>query len=47
MSGGGTQADFIMDRLIHNACELPTNETSLRKLYDSKNLKKLVDEMES
>ena len=47
MSGGGTQADFIMDRLIHNACELPTNETNLRKLYDSKKLKKLVDEIES
>ncbi len=45
--GGGTQADSIMDRIIHNAYEIPTNETNLRKLYDSKNLKKLVDEIES
>ncbi len=40
--GGGTQADSIMDRIIHNAYEIPTNETNLRKLYDSKKLKKLV-----
>lgn len=45
--GGGTQADSIMDRIIHNAYEIPTNETNLRKLYDSKKLKKLVDEIES
>ena len=45
--GGGAQADSIMDRIIHNAYELPTNETNLRKLYDSKKLKKLVDEIES
>lgn len=45
--GGGTQADSIMDRIIHNAYEIPTNETNLRKLYDSKKLKKLVGEIES
>ena len=45
--GGGTQADSIMDRIIHNAYEIPANETNLRKLYDSKKLKKLVDEIES
>lgn len=44
--GGGTQADSIMDRIIHNAYEIPTNETNLRKLYDSRRLKKLVDEIE-
>ena len=41
------QADSIMDRIIHNAYEIPTNETNLRKLYDSKKLKKPVDEIES
>ncbi len=45
--GGGTQADSIMDRIIHNAYEIPTNETNLRKLYDSKKLKRLVDEIEA
>jgi len=43
--GGGTQADPVMDRIIHNAYEIPANETNLRKLYDSKKLKKLVDEI--
>ena len=32
--GGGTQADSIMDRIIHNAYEIPANETNLRKLVD-------------
>ena len=45
--GGGTQADSIMDRIIHNAYEIPTNETNLRKLYDLKKLKRLVDEIET
>ncbi len=45
--GGGTQADSIMDRIIHNAYETPANETNLRKLYDSRKLKKLVDEIEA
>lgn len=43
----GLEADSIMDRIIHNAYEILTNETNLRKLYDSKKLKKLVDEIES
>lgn len=45
--GGGAQAGSIMDRIIHNAYEIPTNETNLGKLYDSKKLKKLVDEIGS
>ncbi len=45
--GGGTQADSIMDRIVHNAYEIPSSETNLRKLYESKKLKKLVDEIES
>ncbi len=45
--GYETQADSIMDRIIHNAYEIPTNETNLRKMYDSKKLKKLVDKIES
>ena len=43
---GGTQADSIMDRIIHNAYEIPTSETNLRKMYDSKKLKRLVEEIE-
>ena len=31
--------DSIMGRIIHNAYEIPTNETNLRKLYDLKKLK--------
>ncbi|MCR5596459.1 MAG: ATP-binding protein [Lachnospiraceae bacterium] len=45
--GGGTQADSIMDRIIHNAYEIPTSETNLGKIYDSKKLKRLIDEIES
>ncbi len=33
--GGRTQADSIMDRIIHNTYEISTNETNLRKLYIS------------
>lgn len=44
--GGGTQADSIMDRIVHNAYEIPSSDTNLRKIYDSKKLKKLVDEIE-
>lgn len=44
--GGGTQADSIMDRIIHNAYEIPTSETNLRKIYDRKRLQKLVDAIE-
>ncbi len=39
--GGGTQADSIMDRIVHNAYEIPSTETNLRKLYDSKKLANL------
>lgn len=44
--GGGTQADSIMDRIVHNAYEIPSSETNLRKIYDSKKLEKLVAEIE-
>lgn len=44
--GGGTQADSIMDRIVHNAYEIPGSETNLRKIYDSMKLKKLVAEIE-
>ncbi len=36
--GGGTQADSIMDRIVHNAYEIPSSNTNLRKIYESKNL---------
>ena len=44
--GGGTQADSIMDRIVHNAYEIPSTETNLRKIYDSKKLRKLIEEIE-
>lgn len=44
--GGGTQADSIMDRIVHNAYEIPSSETNLRKIYDSKKLANLKAEIE-
>jgi len=44
--GGGTQVDSIMDRIVYNAYEIPTNETNLRKIYDTKRLKNLVESLE-
>ena len=44
--GGGAQADSIMDRIVYNAYELPTSQTTLRRIYDSRKLKTLVEEIE-
>lgn len=44
--GGGTQADSIMDRIVHNAYEIPSTETNLRKIYDNKRLEDLKSEIE-
>lgn len=44
--GGGTQADSIMDRIVHNSYPLPISETNLRKIYDNRKLKSLVDMIE-
>ena len=44
--GGGTQADSIMDRIIHNSYPLPISETNLRKIYDNRKLRTLVAEIE-
>ncbi len=44
--GGGTQADSIMDRIVHNAYEIPSSETNLRKIYESKKLADLKAEIE-
>ena len=30
--GGGTHADAIMDRIVHNAITLPTGEVNMREL---------------
>ncbi len=43
--GGGTQADSIMDRLIHNSYTIPTTDNNLRKLYDSKKAKAVIDSL--
>ncbi len=41
--------ELLLETLIQEGENrlIPTNETNLRKLYDSKKLKKLVDEIES
>lgn len=40
---GGTLADSIMDRIIHNSYLIPTNEVNLRKLYDSKKVEMIFE----
>ena len=43
--GGGTQADSIMDRIIHNSYEFPTSDNNLRKLYDSKKAQSVINSL--
>lgn len=43
--GGGTQADSIMDKIIHNSYTIPTTDNNLRKLYDSKKAKVVIDSL--
>lgn len=43
--GGGTQTDSIMDRIIHNSYTIPTTDTNLRKLYDSKKARVVIDSL--
>ena len=43
--GGGTQADSIMDRIIHNSYTIPTTDNNLRKLYDTKKAKSVIDSL--
>lgn len=43
--GGGAQADSIMDRIIHNSYTIPTTDNNLRKLYDSKKAKVVIDSL--
>lgn len=43
--GGGTRADSIMDRIIHNSYTVPTTDNNLRKLYDSKKAKVIIDSL--
>lgn len=40
--GGGTQADSIMDRIVHNSYELPSSDINLRKIYDSKKAQDMI-----
>ena len=42
---GGTQADSIMDRIIHNSYTIPTTDNNLRKLYDTKKAKSVIDSL--
>lgn len=43
--GGGTRADSIMDRIIHNSYSIPTTDNNLRKLYDSQKARKLMESL--
>ena len=43
--GGGTQADSIMNRIIHNSYAIPTTDNNLRKLYDSQKAKAVIDSL--
>ena len=43
--GGGTQADSIMDRIIHNSYTIPTTDNNLRKVYDSQKAKAVIDSL--
>ena len=43
--GGGSQADSIMDRIIHSSYTIPTTDNNLRKLYDSKKAKVVIDSL--
>ena len=42
---GGTQADSIMDRIIHNSYTIPTTDNNLRKMYDSQKAKSVIDSL--
>ena len=44
--GGGTQADSIMDRIIHNSYEIPSSDNNLRKLYDSEKAQRVIESLE-
>jgi len=41
--GGGTLADSIMDRIIHNSYPISTKETNLRQIYDNRKLQELLN----
>ena len=43
--GGGTVADSIMDRIIHNSYELPASDNNMRKLYDSRKARSVIDSL--
>lgn len=45
--GGGTQADSIMDRIIHNSYSIPATDNNLRKLYDSQKARKPMESLNS
>ncbi len=44
--GGGAQSESILDRIVYNAYTIPTGETNLRKIYETRKLKKLMTEIE-
>ena len=44
--GGGAQSESILDRIVYNAYTIPTGETNLRKIYETRKLRKLMTEIE-
>ena len=44
--GGGTHADSIMDRIVHNSYEFPRTDNNLRELYDSMKRKEFLESIE-
>ena len=41
--GGGTLAESILDRIVHNAYPINTTDTNLRQVYDAKRFQSLID----
>lgn len=41
--GGGTMAESILDRIVHNAYPITTNDTNLRQVYDSRRYQALIE----
>lgn len=45
--GGGAMAESLLDRIVHNAYPIRSNETNLRRKYDEQKLKQFLKSMEN
>ena len=43
--GGGAMAESLLDRIVHNAFPIKSNETNLRRKYDEMKLKQFLESM--